>query len=67
MARHPTARNNDRFLSTIDGRDFTLHRRAIVGTDRFPLHAPKRLAIFGDVFYIADLDAIAAYDLVGRR
>ncbi len=63
MAGHPTKRNNSGFISRITAEGFEVDRRAIVGTQDCPLHAPKGMAIVDEVLYVADVDAICLYDL----
>jgi hypothetical protein len=58
------AANNNGFISRLAPDGTVLELRWIEGTADAPLHGPAGMALVGDVLYVADRDAVRAYDRV---
>jgi sugar lactone lactonase YvrE len=61
---HPTRKNNDGFISRIrtDGTVDSL-RFIAGGRDNVTLHSPKGMYLSGDTLWVADIDAVRAFDV----
>ena len=59
----PTRKDDNGFITHLDARGRVLDLRFVDGArPEVTLHAPKGLAIVGDVVYVTDIDAIRGFD-----
>jgi sugar lactone lactonase YvrE len=59
----PDARDNNGFISKLDHDGKVVAAQFIHGDAHAPLHAPQGMAIVGSTLYVADLDALRAFDV----
>lgn len=59
----PDARDNNGFITKVDAEGKILNLKFIQGgISDFMLHAPKGLALVGNILYVADLDQLKGFD-----
>jgi sugar lactone lactonase YvrE len=58
----PTDKDNNGFITKLDGAGTIVALKFIDGTKGAPLHAPKGLAIVGDYLFVTDIDHVKGYD-----
>jgi sugar lactone lactonase YvrE len=59
----PTDRDNNGFITKLDKTGKVIALKFVEGgKEVVPLHAPKGLAIIGDVLYVTDIDAVRGFD-----
>lgn len=59
----PTDRDNNGFITKLDSEGQLIHRQFIKGGRAgVVLHAPQGMAVVGTVLYVADLEALRAFD-----
>jgi len=59
----PDARDNNGFIAKLDRDGKVIASQFIHGDSHTPLHAPKGMAVVGSTLYVADLDALRAFDV----
>ena len=59
----PDARDNNGFISKLDRDGKVLAAQFIHGDTHAPLHAPQGMVVVGSTLYVADLDALRAFDV----
>jgi hypothetical protein len=63
----PAARDDNGFITKLDGTGRVIALEFIDGSKGAPLHAPKGLAIVGDFLFVADIDHVKGYDTATGR
>jgi hypothetical protein len=59
----PEARDNNGFITKVDSHGKVTHLKFIQGgVDNVHLHAPKGMAVEGEILYVADLDQLKGFD-----
>ena len=63
----PQGKDHNGFVSKLDLTGAIITRAFIDSSSGTPLHAPKGLAIVGDLLFVADIDHVKGYDKVTSR